>query len=338
MNRFFRCFISIGAARPLARIFLTAAVAATCLAFSARAADQLAYSFEADADGFHPNGGGTTTTQDTIGATLGTHSLKFAVVGGATFVGAQTERLDPTVFGDPPGLNEVTFDLTITDPFPDALPGQTTHFASLGVTVFGVSQPDFPGGQISGQAQFFNQADPSLNGERHIDDLAPGTYKNFRIMLTDAVHPFTFDEHQTFNQIFGTVGSGPNDVIPTSFEFYMNKSQVPVTVYIDNVRFGTAVPGDYNANGVVDAADYTVWRDTLGSNTKFVANGDNTGASHALIDQADYLFWSSHFGATSGSGSGALSSGAVPEPSTAALVLVAGICWWGAQRRGRAAR
>ncbi len=40
----------------------------------------------------------------------------------------------------------------------------------------------------------------------------------------------------------------------------------------------TAVAGDYNGNGVVDAADYTIWRDTLGSTTDLRANGDNYGA------------------------------------------------------------
>ena len=44
-----------------------------------------------------------------------------------------------------------------------------------------------------------------------------------------------------------------------------------------------AVPstGDYNQNHIVDAADYTIWRDTLGSTTDLRANGDNTGAVRA---------------------------------------------------------
>ena len=33
------------------------------------------------------------------------------------------------------------------------------------------------------------------------------------------------------------------------------------------------LPGDYNFNGVHDAVDYTVWRDTLGSATDLRADG-----------------------------------------------------------------
>ena len=79
------------------------------------------------------------------------------------------------------------------------------------------------------------------------------------------------------------------------------------------------VAGDYNGNGVVDAADYTVWRDTLGSTTDLRANGDNTGASAGKIDQADFTFWKGHFG---GMGSASLGGGAVPEPSSIALAFV----------------
>ncbi|TWT35311.1 hypothetical protein KOR34_02010 [Posidoniimonas corsicana] len=56
--------------------------------------------------------------------------------------------------------------------------------------------------------------------------------------------------------------------------------------------------GDYNYDGVADAADYTVWRDTLGSTTDLRANGDNTGASAGKIDRADYLLWRANYGNT----------------------------------------
>ena len=62
-------------------------------------AQVLAYSFESDQggpDGFQPNSGGVYT-QDTIGATEGTHSMKVALLGpGNTFVGALTQVINPT--------------------------------------------------------------------------------------------------------------------------------------------------------------------------------------------------------------------------------------------------
>lgn len=60
-------------------------------------------------------------------------------------------------------------------------------------------------------------------------------------------------------------------------------------------RFPFGRGGDYNNNGVVDAADYTNWRDTLGQpvlNSGDGADGDESGA----IDDGDYVFWKAHFG------------------------------------------
>ena len=44
------------------------------------------------------------------------------------------------------------------------------------------------------------------------------------------------------------------------------------------------VLGDYNDNGVVDAADYVLWRNDPTSL-------ENEGASPGMVDQADYTFW-----------------------------------------------
>lgn len=81
-----------------------------------------------------------------------------------------------------------------------------------------------------------------------------------------------------------------------------------------------AIPGDYNGNGIVDAADYTVWRDTLGSTDDLRANGDDIGGSAGVVDQADYLVWKTNFGAHSGSGAGA--TAAVPEPHSVLLLCI----------------
>ncbi|MEX2092597.1 MAG: hypothetical protein WD971_07955 [Pirellulales bacterium] len=84
------------------------------------------------------------------------------------------------------------------------------------------------------------------------------------------------------------------------------------------------VPGDYNHNGIVDAADFTIWRNTLGSTTDLRANGNNSGASAGKIDQADYAFWKSNFGDTSGSGAGSIALG-VPEPASLLLLVTAAL-------------
>jgi hypothetical protein len=73
--------------------------------------------------------------------------------------------------------------------------------------------------------------------------------------------------------------------------------------------------GDYNGNGVVDAADYTVWRDTLGQSVT-PGNGAD-GNANGMIDNGDYDFWKSHFGdVLAGAGSSADQSATVPEPGT----------------------
>lgn len=75
------------------------------------------------------------------------------------------------------------------------------------------------------------------------------------------------------------------------------------------------VAGDYNQNGVVDAADYTVWRNQLGAATLPNRSAGITGP----VGTGDYNIWKSRFGFTSGSGS--LSGSQVPEPRGVLLLF-----------------
>lgn len=74
---------------------------------------------------------------------------------------------------------------------------------------------------------------------------------------------------------------------------------------IEIVRFSivkiVALPGDYNSDGVVDAADYTVWRD-----------GNSPDDS-----QAGYDLWAANYG----SSNAPATSPAVPEPGSALILL-----------------
>jgi hypothetical protein len=83
------------------------------------------------------------------------------------------------------------------------------------------------------------------------------------------------------------------------------------------------VPGDYNENQVVDAADYVIWRKHLGTNFQLPNEVPGTSPDQVTVD--DYNAWRARFGATSGAGAG-LASAQVPEPGAFVyLVVGAGI-------------
>jgi hypothetical protein len=111
----------------------------------------------------------------------------------------------------------------------------------------------------------------------------------------------------------GVFGQFESLVLPAGFQWSIayNASDVVLSVV------GLGLAGDYNGNGIVDAADYLVWRDSMGamgSGLPADGNGDQ------VVDQDDYFMWRSNFGRTVGesSSAGAALAG-VPEPSSAAF-------------------
>lgn len=97
---------------------------------------------------------------------------------------------------------------------------------------------------------------------------------------------------------------------------------VPVDQTLLVIEAPNQLPGDYNQDNVVDAADYTVWRDNLGQSLQ-LAGESTTATTPGFVDEEDYQFWKLHFGETSQPGLAARLHAPVPEPATCLLALAA---------------
>ena len=130
---------------------------------------------------------------------------------------------------------------------------------------------------------------------------------NLDFGATDTIRSLYFDGIGQSVGTWGGVGSGATN----ESAFFTGTGLLNVTTLPS-----VGVPGDYNGNGAVDAADYVLWR----NGGPLQNEVDNAG----VVDAQDYVEWNARFGNTSGSGSGSLStSSAVPEPTAFMLVFLA---------------
>jgi hypothetical protein len=115
-----------------------------------------------------------------------------------------------------------------------------------------------------------------------------------------------------------TLALAASDTGKYSLGFTANS--VTLTVLVSE---SAGLAGDYNDDGTINAADYTVYRNCKsGVGGCTVLPNDPTPGS---ITISDYQYWKDNYGATgAGSGSG-LGSGSVPEPSSIALLLIAAL-------------
>jgi hypothetical protein len=98
---------------------------------------------------------------------------------------------------------------------------------------------------------------------------------------------------------------------------------------VTNVAVATPLFADFNDDGVVDAADYTLWRNNLYNEGAAYITGDANG--DGIVNAIDYQRWKSEFGKKSFAGSGAqaaftsiASATNVPEPTSAILLACCG--------------
>ena len=112
----------------------------------------------------------------------------------------------------------------------------------------------------------------------------------------------------TAGQIDGTFDTESLPQLPGGLQLVVTYSPTSVMLSVGGLQ------GDYNYDGTVDAADYTVWRDALSNGTNLAADGNQDG----LVDGADYQVWQDNYGTSLPA---AVSTVSVPEPSSAFLLL-----------------
>jgi glucose/arabinose dehydrogenase len=136
------------------------------------------------------------------------------------------------------------------------------------------------------------------------DSLVPGNPAGI-----DIEFPVSFSEDSQGNLYIVSFGNSPTD----SLNGGSVRGAAGLGIGEVYELFYVPIPGDYNHNGIVDAADYTVWRDSFGqAGNGLAADGNGNGQ----VDNDDYAVWAANFGHVStATGSGA----AVPEPAAAML-------------------
>ncbi len=146
--------------------------------------------------------------------------------------------------------------------------------------------------------------------------LSTGAIFDLNFVGADTIGGLFFEGAQQFGGTWGSLASSAAN----KRDWFTGLGILNVT---ETIAFGDLM-GDFNRDGVVDAADYTTWRDNLGAATEDALNGNGNGVGG--VDNDDYLVWKTNFGMTAPQAAfGALgvSGGEVPEPSAGVLLLLA---------------
>jgi hypothetical protein len=110
--------------------------------------------------------------------------------------------------------------------------------------------------------------------------------------------------------LFNWSGVTPIGTFNVTSPYTWNLSNLYTTGEVMLTAVPGIMPGDFNASGTDDAADYVAWRKGF--------NGTST--------QSQYDVWRAHFGQPSGSGAtGTISatSNTIPEPATMVFLMIA---------------
>jgi uncharacterized protein (TIGR03382 family) len=198
----------------------------------------------------------------------------------------------------------------------------------FGVGTLQNGAPDYPGKPAGSNS--IGPTFTSLTGVQDVPWAIGDPFGNVVWNTAAVLASGTFPTNFTPSFVTGSVGNVFQNANPAQFGDPVQAS--PVTTIV-RTNFGLPQSADYNDNGIVDAADYPIWRKTVGQAVIPIGSGAD-GNNDGFVTQADFDLWRAHFGNPFGSGSGSLSTGSVPEPATGALAgFVALLAGLGRRRR-----
>jgi autotransporter-associated beta strand protein len=245
--------------------------------------------------------------------------------GAVTLGGTATNQ-----FGTLMGTGSIS-GLTTANDFGEIAPGGTTSSQSAGTLTL-AGGLTLNGSSTANRSLLSFQLGASGNdllvvGGVNGLNLAGNTTLNVTANGTFSAGTFPLIDYDTsFQGVLSNLAIGTT---PAGFLYSIVNNTTNTT--IDLVAAPAGVPGDYNGNSVVDAADYVEYRAHLGQT--FQLQNEVSGVTPGQVTVEDLTAWKERFG-NIGAGSGLGGGGAVPEPA-AMVLLVLGLGALGVCRRGR---
>jgi hypothetical protein len=255
---------------------------------------------------------GTTTQSLPAGAAM--DGIGFATTGDGGI--SNDFRVFPKSVTPVPGTTAGVYAASSATPQSNADP----YYASVMPSVMAPS-----GQQAIADADFFDNRGLVMGGSTQAGAFGFAWHK---VVLTKTGNVVTWSIDDLLIATYDSTSVGPlggnnialgvSDVNATTAHFPSLEFTVFDNLTVTSVT-AAGVAGDYNGNGVVDMADYVLWR-----NGGPLQNEVNTVGT---VDASDYTAWRAAFGNHAGSGSG-LGSAAVPEPASLMLLSLGITCAW----------